>query len=566
MAARLEGGALATQPPAKGEEGQVRLAAKYGTLYRLVGVVLVVSMAVSAIVGALAFHGHTHSYNHYDEVLARFTATAGVKITLVAKRASMQYKGSLSAVAYVVPRETTDGTLAFDAILNQDANTTESFIWLNNRAYWSVQQGDETVGAGCMDEAHMPALTQIERSLRDAQVVDGIAGGFLPTLLKNCGPDGKLLQATFMGEPFVFCKLNNDSLNFIYGEDLDMTVEHLVDSSDIPTIAVPKLLSGESVTCDQVPAEADRPVSRNLMELSAEGFHRLVGSRRLAEMKSSQCGCKGKKKPCMFLHGLGSSVSQGLLDNDAAYWGDIRNHAPCCSSIKFLKMDTIHRGWTDPNSHNEFCNGALTVSRSKSRTIGDLILVTHSMGNLIASSAVAAGKCSMSSGVTWVSLAGPMRGSKSANLLNDICNKNNAIPKELGVIAKKCPMQPAFTSLMHESTVNGGMKANFRAAQGVLARYATKTLCGVSDVGLLKSPLAAALPVVAKLSKHDSKENDGLVDFPSCTAAVGGGGFGGQITSHNYKAQINHIDACFRNGDGWYSADKKPVKWFECAL
>ncbi|KAH9067201.1 hypothetical protein Ae201684P_021365 [Aphanomyces euteiches] len=62
--------------------------------------------------------------------------------------------------------------------------------------------------------------------------------------------DGKLTHATTSSDVFIFCKLSSNSSSFTLGTD--MNVEYLVDSSEIPTIAVPTLPSGGAVKCDQV--------------------------------------------------------------------------------------------------------------------------------------------------------------------------------------------------------------------------------------------------------------------------------------------------------------------------
>ncbi|CAK4916374.1 unnamed protein product, partial [Aphanomyces euteiches] len=65
-------------------------------------------------------------------------------------------------------------------------------------------------------------------------------------------------------------------------------------------------------------------------------------------------------------------------------------------------MDTVSRGWDDASLQQEFCNLALQVATGNNgKTIGNLILSTHSMGNMIAAGALVNNKCQFSSGVTW---------------------------------------------------------------------------------------------------------------------------------------------------------------------
>ncbi|EQC28895.1 hypothetical protein SDRG_13405 [Saprolegnia diclina VS20] len=63
----------------------------------------------------------------------------------------------------------------------------------------------------------------------------------------------------------------------------------------------------------------------------------------------------------------------------------------------------------------------------------------------------------------------------------------------------------------------------------------------------------------------DGMLHDGVVDYNCCS--VGFTRFATDaMAGTNYKASINRFDASFRNGDGRWGADRKPVKWFECAL
>ncbi|CAK4650200.1 unnamed protein product, partial [Aphanomyces euteiches] len=127
----------------------------------------------------------------------------------------------------------------------------------------------------------------------------------------------------------------------------------------------------------------------------------------------------------------------------------------------------------------------------------------------------------------------------------------------------QCPAQPGYLSLLHQSTVDANRKNQFLAILSKRAQYVSKIVCGTSAVGLVTTD--AALKIVGDLSKHDAA-NDGLVDINSCQAGYGTKGFGTTTSSANYQAALNHRDITFRNGDGWFGDDRKPIKWFECAL
>ncbi|KAF0691953.1 hypothetical protein As57867_016841, partial [Aphanomyces stellatus] len=111
---------------------------------------------------------------------------------------------------------------------------------------------------------------------------------------------------------------------------------------------------------------------------------------------SLPCTCKSEPKPCLFVHGMGNFIQRRDVSNSFPnYWGDMTGQAaPCCSSTKYVRWDTINYGWNSSELQLAFCDAALQVSvGAVGRTIGNLILVTHSMGNLIAAAAVANNVC-----------------------------------------------------------------------------------------------------------------------------------------------------------------------------
>ncbi|KAF0744903.1 hypothetical protein AaE_008449 [Aphanomyces astaci] len=259
-----------------------------------------------------------------------------------------------------------------------------------------------------------------------------------------------------------------------------------------------------------------------------------------------------------------------MVDTFKSYWGKIHEHSPCCSSTKFVQFDTVTQGWTDPNLQREFCTAALETSQGASQsTVGSLILVTHSMGNLLAGGAVASGMCQFSSRVTWMSLAGPMQGSQSTNLVASRCAASNswfdrAFADVLGLTGL-CPSPRAYVQLQHQSTVGADMQAKYQQAQAVRRTHGARVLCGTDPFGI-GSPMSIALASVGAISGHADRAHDGVVDLTSCMAGVSTSGAGSDSSDYHYRAAINHLDTSFRHGDGWWGNDRKPQKWFECAL
>ncbi|KAF0715265.1 Aste57867_3479 [Aphanomyces stellatus] len=489
---------------------------------------------------------------------------AAIQVDVQALRPSMLLNGRSTATIYLVPRqqtatsETATSSLEFDAILTQRGEThTEEYVLLNGHGYWSILANDDDatqLSAGCLQPTQVPPMSLLQPSLTSSRIVGNVIVG--DTAVDMSCDDGYLLEVAFAGEIFAWCASSTTSqLVHAKGSDLTLTLTYLSDLADVPTIQAPHL----DEMC---------PTLDTTMPLAVAPQARATRAEATAQLESATCGCQGDMKPCLFLHGVGESSTQASTSTFAASWGSIENNSPCCSSLTFAHLDTVSRPWYDATLLQEFCDAALgAASNNNGNAVGDLILVTHSMGNLIAGGAVANNLCQLSNRVSWVSLAGPMTGSKTANLLEQKCNSGgwgNAAIKSILSLVGKCPAQPAYLSLKTQDTDNSYAQSQFAMAQTARQQHTTKKLlCGSSPTGLIT--VDSALQIVSQMSGFDNP-NDGVVDLNSCTAGVGTNGFGNTYSSSNYYASVNHLDASFRNGDGWWGDDRKPVKWFECGL
>ncbi|KAF0701872.1 hypothetical protein AaE_016274, partial [Aphanomyces astaci] len=284
-------------------------------------------------------------------------------------------------------------------------------------------------------------------------------------------------------------------------------------------------------------------------------FFDTLTSNHILSIDGFTCGCKGAKKPCLFVHGSGEDAAGPPTSSFSSYWGDVSS--PCCSSSTFVHWDTVSQGWDDAALQHEFCKAAADVAtQSSSGAIGGLILVTHSMGNVIASGAIASNVCTFSNDVTWVSLASPQQGSQVANLLQQQCLKggwSNILKVPLSWVGY-CPPARAYLSLQHQSTVNAAKQAAFVAGQRTRREHVSHAACGVSGFGL-KSIYSEPLALVDKMASHASA-SDGLVDFNSCSVGLNTKDFGGTSSKH-YVGPLNHADLTFRMGDGWWGDNRK---------
>ncbi|ETW04222.1 hypothetical protein H310_04560 [Aphanomyces invadans] len=538
-------------------------------IWFVLAAVVVVCGAVIAALGAYFVYVNKVD-NQAKTILSNLQSTPGIYVTLTAKRDSMKFHGASTAEAYVFPRGTVDGTLSFDGMVTfRNDVVTTTFTLLNDRVYLSTASATsgDVLEVTCLKPSQVPPIHLMAYSLTTSTVLDEVKGTD-PTLC----PSGKLLQLSFAGESFVFCNGLDNKLQRATSDDLDVVIQYVSDPTKLPDLAAPSGANGTAPLDCPIVVPTDVPVAPvpSYVETASMVLNAATGPTRSFTIKTSSCECRRSPQPCLFVHGIGVSTSGPIVDSFEKYWGTIHEYAPCCSSTKFVQFDTVSQGWTDPTLQKAFCNAALQTSRgAKQNTVGSLILVAHSMGNLIAGGAVASGMCQFSSEVTWMSLSAPMQGSQTTNLLSTKCAATNnwsdqGFAAVLG-LAGLCPSPRAYVQLQHQTTVASDMQSKYLQAQAVRRARAAHVLCGTDSFGLV-SAMSIPLAVVGAMSGHSDHVHDGVVDLTSCMAGISGDGVGDDSSNFHYMAAVNHLDTSFRYGDGWWGYDRKPQKWFECAL
>jgi hypothetical protein len=283
------------------------------------------------------------------------------------------------------------------------------------------------------------------------------------------------------------------------------------------------------------------------------------------------CSCKSTPRPCVFIHGLGEK--EELPTNQDAfteYWGtDLVGHGPCCSSMKFARLNTVNSTWTSPELQQKVCDRALAVSKtSQDGAISDTIVVTHSMGNLMFAGALSTGKCSLDASSSWVGMAGPMLGSMCSDFVQDSCaGKTNVVLEKVGNITGRCPPNTGLKSLAYSggSYSTAQMNAAYAAAQKAYRSQVSALMCGKGYSGLT-STYQAQFWGLGAVVPHKSAQNDGMVEFQSCAAGLPESKFGDNYRDRFYATKLNHYDMQFRAGDSLLDEQKMPLKWFDCLL
>ncbi|OWZ00912.1 hypothetical protein PHMEG_00027798 [Phytophthora megakarya] len=389
-------------------------------------------------------------------------------------------------------------------------------------------------------------------------------------------PYGSLYQTSLGDADFVLCASGASGFT-VYGIDMTVDVEYLsrpiknistltpginVDACPvviIPTTVTPTataLLTGEAISSTS---------ARNLQESEP------------AEIKSDTCECKSTPRPCIFLHGSGNPTEEAELQDTPKLtkrkYGEMGDHAPCCTTIKYAVLNTNDRGWTNATLQQKYCDFSLSMSNSSdlsTRTVSDTIVVTHSMGGLVMAGAIANGMCKFAKSTSWVSLSPPMAGTMAADYIQDLCDGNITGLKidmmdMLGLV--KCP---ASTSRKYLGYQNGNhttpaLNAAYNAAQKAYRKNVYAAICSRTYRGVLSNYYAKCV-IGGKMIPHKSKENDGLVEFESCLGGLDAGLFGNSYRDRFYAGKLNHADTAFLTRDGIFSDAQKPFKWFECLL
>ncbi|KAG9404173.1 hypothetical protein AC1031_005712 [Aphanomyces cochlioides] len=504
------------------------------------------------------------AHSHAEALLTTFENTPAIKFTLHFKRTSMNYHGQDSAELFILPRPEANGSHAsYDGVLDlQHGEIMEKYLYVDHHAYYIKTNGSNITAATCLAAKDVPKFNSLVATVHNAREIDRAwVGDAAMDSIVDCA-DGHLLSFKFGGEPFIACTVGFDRIGRIFGQDMDIDVEYLSSLKGVPSMDIPTELTASSLSCDAI-APQDKSFKKTAIASMTNLAH------REARIAGAECECQGERKHCLFVHGLFVFIDSPMTDSFPLYWGDIHEHVPCCLSTKFVHFDTINQGWNDDSLQQDFCQAALEVSGATDTTVGPLNVITHSMGNMIAGAALATGKCKFSNDVTWISSAGPMRGSQGPNWMADRCEQDGGVNELLkGPLEylSFCPLTRAFESLKYIDTLDKTNQDLLVAAQQARASHPNKkVICGTDGYGIT-SVYSLPLELMGELVPH-SGLNDGAVALESCVAGLGDDiVFDGLITSPHYKGRINHEDLAFRNGDGWLGDDRKPVKWLSCAF
>jgi hypothetical protein len=583
-----------------------------------IGVCLCIGCFVTITLPSFSFH-----FDHgMERVLLSIQQAPGIKLTFQAREGSVNHPHQMIVHGFVFPHrhhktkmnqveKEEEDAFFFDGRLSYiyDGHLF-NYTLLEGRGYMTIQNVDtrQVITSKCLEaSSSLPPIHDIAMAMKTARVIEKVPNR---SNISCEGPDAKLVEFFFANEPYVVCTRGHHQIELtsmpwidtIHGEDFLGSMEFLSVSSE--EMLLQQLLSPSSnlnfslTKCPPLllktpltppPSTTKTSLTRRALlsgmalefqRKMVDTYHFLQGQPRPSvlgsEEENQNCNqCQNGLKACLFvhgLHGLGKVGNLGLQDEYRDYFGEIQNHLPCCHTIKFLVQDTDHHAWYEDFLPHQVCDAALQLSSNDFSTeIQDVVLIAHSMGNLVISSALMKNLCSIGKNSKWIALQGPIEGSMSSTRATEICIDNVNTKWDdpwvsLFHAAKLCPAKQGVLSLtynLHPKT-SQELKDLYSRAMLIYYQNVDANLCGIIPQGLASIESAKYL-ALSILSQHPIPQNDGAVDFNSCRGPFDASLYSNSWKKTNfYRANINHGDGALRHGDGWWGESRRPIKWLQC--
>ncbi|OWZ12157.1 hypothetical protein PHMEG_00014723 [Phytophthora megakarya] len=491
-----------------------------------------------------------------------------LRLHVTFKRKSVHLHGYSEFDVFASPVVSSNGTtVMYDSYATFiDGNTSFTCSFINGAGYLSVEI-DGVQRVECLPSSSF-LLESILPILNEAAIISSAS---VDNEAIKC-PAGNLLKTTLAGVHFIICAAGERGFT-VYDTDMMIEVKYLANPFEIQKPS-DTLLCGSDTTPMSVTPTTLALLTGNKIPVSNK---RQLKPAEHMFLDGPSCKCKSTPRPCVFFHGIGNPNEmeelQDTPDNTNKRMGNMNDHAPCCTDVKYAVLNTVDFSWTDDSLQQKFCDRALRLSDTsdvKAGVIKDTVIVTHSMGGLVMSMALATGKCSFGEGASWVAISTPMTGSMAADYLQGCCNgENNFIMNNLMEWLGKCPVSASRLDMMYENEkyASDELNAAYVLAQEAYRGNVSAAMCSNDYDGVFSVMYEAKFILMGSIIlPHKSPENDGLVEFQSCAKGLDESLFGTSYKDKFYKPRLNHADTAFLTGDGLFKDAQKPMKWFECLL
>lgn len=479
---------------------------------------------------------------------------SGIQVTLIPQSALI--RGHLnSPITVILFPNTVDNQarasgFSIDGIISYfQGNLQYNYTLVSHRAYLTIYNSTlrQIIRNECITPQYIPPLSSISNTLLTAKKTKQPFG------LKLC-PNKLVIEFRFAGEPYWMCmshQSKRSTLRRIQHHKIEASIQLLYEHGTIipdrSVLSRPQMLS-----IDECLPSSD---------ITPSPFTILNQSTTL---------CKFGLKSCIFLHGLGEYEDMEPQDDFTEYWGNLHIHAHCCWRSKFLRMDITRRVWYDDTMAAMFCKTAKLLSSSP-LSIEDVAVIAHSAGNMVVANALLKQMCQLGSSAKWIALGAPLAGSPVSVTSFNMCNKNatkslkfNSVVVSVLRYAGFCPLADGAKALISQNSwlAPPELKALYDQVREVYTSSVTSVLCGMSPFGL--SPvMSIRYWIISAVTDINDRLNDGVVEFESCRGSIDKEKFQATWSNTNYyRANINHADSTMKNGDGWWSEARKPLKWF----
>lgn len=496
-----------------------RLAVAVGAFITLVTVL--VFQFSSSTQTTQAFTQDTSPQQQNHRALRNMDAQAlpTLRLHFIMKRSTLNVHG-LSEFDVLANPVVSDKSVSYNSVATfQVGDVAHKYIVVDGVTYHVTESA--TAGTAsqttttCLAADSFPQVSEILAALNNASRINGVQS----SQSIDC-PSDKLYKLAFGGETFVLCStLRANGPGFkVFGADINVEARYM---SSAVSIVAPALTAEQAEACGKLTSSAS--VSTRTMNLlsgatssfSTNSYVNVAADSTTsnAVLADATCTCKGAKRPCIFFHGLGQAT-EGAVADTSTYFGDIKSHAPCCTTIKFANLNTVNFGWNNDTLQQKVCDIALSQSTTSSKTtkvIADTIVVAHSMGNNMLAGAISTGKCSLAKSSEWVALSGPMKGSMGSDYLQKSCGSGGLSGIIAGIVGK-CPADTATKALSYEGEAYcpATLKAQYDAAQVSFKQSVTAAMCSDGNTGLSSSD-QLTYRLGGSIIGHKSSENDGIV-------------------------------------------------------